>query len=93
MTTQAATSAPKLHGKPWTIRARASRAVRKHLDTQDSVTPHFTCVHLAVTAGGRSRQSLPLALTGLGDPIAGLRGADRRRFAQLILGRPLHADQ
>ena len=42
MTTQAATSAPKLHGKPWTIRARASRAVRKHLDTQDSVTPHFT---------------------------------------------------
>ncbi len=37
----------KLHGKPWTMQARASRKVRKHLDTQDHVTPHFTWAEFA----------------------------------------------
>jgi Peptidase M15 len=31
----------KLAAKPWKLRARASRAVRKHLDAQRLVTPHF----------------------------------------------------
>jgi Peptidase M15 len=37
----------KLHGKPWTMQARASRKVRKHLDAQDHVTPHFTWAEFA----------------------------------------------
>ncbi len=37
----------KLHGKPWKLRARASRQVRKHLDTQDRITPHFSWAEFA----------------------------------------------
>jgi peptidase M15-like protein len=47
MNTEAAVNPPKLHAKPWTIRARASRAVRTHLDTQDRVTPHFSWTEFA----------------------------------------------
>lgn len=51
MSTHAAARPPKrvqkLHGKPWKARARASRAVRKHLDAQDQVTPHFTWAEFA----------------------------------------------
>jgi hypothetical protein len=43
MATQVAKAggAHKLAAKPWKMRARASRGVRKHLDTQRLVTPHF----------------------------------------------------
>ena len=37
----------KLHGRPWKLRARASGKLRKHLDTQDRVTPHFTWAEFA----------------------------------------------
>jgi hypothetical protein len=46
MSTKAAAPIPKraqkLHSTPWKAQARASRAVRKHLDAQGRVTPHFT---------------------------------------------------
>jgi Peptidase M15 len=51
MSTHAAAPMPKrvqkLHGKPWKAQARASRAVRKHLDARDHVTPHFTWAEFA----------------------------------------------
>ena len=51
MNTQAAAHPPKrvqkLHHTPWTVRARASRALRKHLETHDHVTPHFTWAEFA----------------------------------------------
>jgi hypothetical protein len=37
----------KLHATPWKARARTSRAVRKHLDAQDRITPHFTWAEFA----------------------------------------------
>jgi hypothetical protein len=37
----------KLHAAPWKARAGASRAVRKHLDAQDQITPHFTWAEFA----------------------------------------------
>lgn len=39
---QASGRVQKLHGKPWTLQARSSRAVRRHLDSQNQITPHFT---------------------------------------------------
>ena len=46
MSTHAAAHPPKriqkLHQQPWKWRARASRGLRKHLDSRDHVTPHFT---------------------------------------------------
>ena len=51
MSTHVAAQPPKrvqkLKGKPWKAQARASRAVRKHLDAQDHVTPHFTWAEFA----------------------------------------------
>jgi hypothetical protein len=51
MSTHAAAQPPKrvqkLSGKPWKAQARASRAVREHLDAQDHVTPHFTWAEFA----------------------------------------------
>ena len=51
MTTHAATQPPKrvqkLKGKPWKAQARASRGVRKHLDAQHQVTPHFPWAEFA----------------------------------------------
>jgi Peptidase M15 len=45
MATQVAKHSPKgvhkLAAEPWKLRARTSRAVRKHLDAQRLVTPHF----------------------------------------------------
>src|SRR5919199_6091924 len=45
MATQVAKHAPKgldkLAAQPWKLRASASRALRKHLDAQRLVTPHF----------------------------------------------------
>jgi hypothetical protein len=37
----------KLHAAPWKARAGASRAVRKHLNAQDRITPHFTWAEFA----------------------------------------------
>jgi hypothetical protein len=39
---QPRTRVHKLARKPWKMQARASRAVRKHLDAQQQVTPHFS---------------------------------------------------
>jgi hypothetical protein len=51
MSTHAATQAPrrvqKLHEKPWKMQARASRGLRKHLDAQERITPHFTWAEFA----------------------------------------------
>ena len=51
MSTHAAAPVPKrvqkLHAKPWKAQTRVSRAVRKHLDAQDRVTPHFTWSELS----------------------------------------------
>jgi hypothetical protein len=51
MGTQVAAEAPKrvqkLHDKPWTVRARASRDVRAHLNSKGLVTPHFTWAEFA----------------------------------------------
>lgn len=44
---QASGRVQKLHGKPWTMQARANRAMRKHLDSQGQVTPHFTWAEFA----------------------------------------------
>ena len=51
MSMHAATQAPrrvqKVYEKPWKLQARASGALRKHLDAQDCITPHFTWAEFA----------------------------------------------
>jgi hypothetical protein len=58
MSTHAAAPVPKrvqkLHGKPWKAQARMSRAVRKHLDATDRITPHFTWSEFACQDAQRS---------------------------------------
>lgn len=44
---QASGRVQKLHGKPWKLQASASRGMRKHLDSQGQVTPHFTWAEFA----------------------------------------------
>jgi len=44
----------KLHATPWKARARTSRAVRKHLDTQNRITPHFTWPEFACQDAART---------------------------------------
>jgi hypothetical protein len=46
----------KLAAQPWKLRTRASRAVRKHLDTQQMVTPHFAWSEFA----GHDPQKTPV---------------------------------
>jgi len=51
MSTHVATDASKrvqsLHAQPWTLTARTSGALRKYLDAQEHVTPHFSWAEFA----------------------------------------------
>ena len=57
------------------------------------MTPQRAAVHLAVAAGEAAGEPLALPRPGLGDSSPGCRRAGERRRTQLVLARPLDADE
>jgi hypothetical protein len=78
----------RLHAKPWKLRARASRALRRHLDAQARAAPHFKWSEFACHDSQKTRVRM-FASGCIGNETSGPLHVDARgRRAPLSGGSP-----